>query len=246
MRPLLPLPAAATLALTGTAAYAAFHPQSQLFGRVLIAPRLPGQIALTFDDGPNPTATPELLDLLAARNVRATFFLIGRYALAQPELTRRIHAAGHLVGNHTMTHPKLPFCSHARIAAELRDGQCAIEDTVGASVRFFRPPHGARTPFVLRTARDLGLTTVNWNIITGDWVPVPATRISARITRGIARNQARGYASNIVLHDGSQTTPTADRSRTLAATATLLGSHPSASFVTLDAWSSQHPGRSGV
>ena len=226
----------AAAALTGAAAYAAFYPQSQLCGPVLIAPRRPSELALTFDDGPNPIATPRLLDLLAAKNVRATFFLIGRYALAQPELTRRIHAAGHLVGSHTMTHPRLPFCSHTRIQVELRDSQRALEDTLGAPVRYFRPPHGARTPFVLRTARDLGLTTVQWNIIGKDWTTLSADGITARVERGIARNQRRGLASNIVLHDGSQHTATSIRDRTLAATAEILSLHPAASFVTVDAW----------
>jgi peptidoglycan/xylan/chitin deacetylase (PgdA/CDA1 family) len=227
---------AGTTALTGTLAYATFYPQSQLFGPVLVAPLRPHELALTFDDGPNPTATPHLLDLLARHNVRATFFLIGCYALAQPTLTRRIHAAGHLLGDHTMTHPKLPLCSHTRITAELRDSQRAIEDTVGAPVRHFRPPHGARTPFVLRTAARLGLTTVQWNLIANDWTALTAPRIAARLEHGIARNQHRGQASNIVLHDGSQHTPTADRTRTLAATATILTRYPTKSFVTVDRW----------
>lgn len=222
--------------LTGGLAYAAFYPQSQLLGDVLIAPRRPSELALTFDDGPNPAATPALLDVLARHGVRASFFLIGRHALRHPELTRRIHASGHLLGNHTMTHPKLPFCGHPRIQAEVRDSKRAIEDILGAPLHFFRPPHGARTPYVLRTARELGLTTVQWNIIANDWTALTSVQIADRVTRGIVRNRSGGYASNIVLHDGSQLAVTPDRSRSIAATALLLERYPASGFVTVDAW----------
>ena len=232
---------AVTGAVAGTLAYATLVPTAQLFGPMLIAPPRPGELALTFDDGPNPTATPDLLDLLARHNVRATFFLIGRYALAEPALARRILAAGHILGNHTMTHPRLPLCSHARITRELSDAQHAIEDTVGAPVRLFRPPHGYRTPFALHTARSLGLTPVAWNIIGNDWKLPTAARIADRVLDRIARQRAHSNAANIVLHDGSQTTPTADRARTVAASALILNALQQTSahatrFVTLDAW----------
>ncbi len=233
MRPTLPLAATATIA---TLAYATVAPSSQLFGRTLIAPPHPQELALTFDDGPNPTATPYLLDLLAEHNTKATFFLIGRYALSQKTLARRILAEGHTVGNHTMSHPKLPLCSHTRICAELTDANHAITDTLGVPIRLFRPPHGFRTPFVLRTARALGLTPTTWNLIANDWSLPTAQAITDRVLAGITRNQRRGQASNIVLHDGSQLTPTPDRSRSLAATAAILVAHPTARFVALDTW----------
>ena len=235
MRPTLPL-AATALATAATLAYATVAPSSQLFGRTLIAPPDPNQLALTFDDGPNPTATPYLLDLLAKHNTKATFFLIGHYALSQKSLARRILAEGHTVGNHTMSHPKLPLCSHARITAELTDANHAITDTLGAPIRLFRPPHGFRTPVVLRTARALGLTPTTWNLIANDWSLPTALAITARVLAGIARNQRRGQASNIVLHDGSQLSPTANRTRSVAATAAILAAHSTAHFVTLNSW----------
>jgi len=234
---LIPKAAALLAAASATAlAYATVAPQTQIFGPTLQAPPRPRDLALTFDDGPNPTATPHLLDLLAANNIHATFFLIGRYALAQPQLARRILAEGHTVGNHTLSHPRLPLCTHARITAELTGAQHAIEDTIGAPIRLFRPPHGFRTPFVLRSARDLGLTPVLWNLIANDWSLPTAEAITDRILTGIARNQRHNQASNIVLHDGSQTSPLADRSRSLAATASILHHHRQAHFVTLDTW----------
>src|ERR1700736_3215717 len=93
---------AAGVGVLASAAYLVegLRPTSSLFGRCLVAPPNPNEIALTFDDGPNPLWTPPLLDLLARYNVRATFFLIGQFAMKQRDLVRRTHAAGHLIGNH--------------------------------------------------------------------------------------------------------------------------------------------------
>jgi peptidoglycan/xylan/chitin deacetylase (PgdA/CDA1 family) len=225
-------------ATVGGSAYAALWPQSQLFGNILIAPKTPNELALTYDDGPNPAATLQLLELLAEHNIRATFFLIGRFVRQQPALTREIAAAGHLIGNHTMTHPWLAWQTSARIRAELTGCNAALEDTLGAPVRLFRPPHGARRPAVLSMARELGLTTVNWNVITNDWTSVDAATIFTRIQHGIARNQRAGRASNILLHDGGDQSLGANRLPTVEATRTLLTLYSSSPhrFVTPADW----------
>lgn len=220
----------------GGVAYAALYPQSQIFGPVLVAPRLPGKIALTFDDGPNPAATPQLLELLAKYSVRATFFAIGEFARREPALLREVAAAGHVVGSHTMSHPWLAWQSGGRIRWELAESQRVIEDVLGQPVRQFRPPHGARRPYVLRVARELGLRTVQWNVIANDWEAVPVATIAGRVMRGIAAQHRRGMAANVVLHDGSHAGLGADRLRTVAATAMLLARHPAEAFVTVDTW----------
>jgi hypothetical protein len=111
------LGAAAGLGLAaGGCAYAAYWPGSRIFGRALVAPRRPGELALTFDDGPNPAFTPRLLDVLASHDVRATFFMVGSHAQAEPELVRRIVAAGHLIGNHSWSHPNLAIASRSGCA----------------------------------------------------------------------------------------------------------------------------------
>jgi peptidoglycan/xylan/chitin deacetylase (PgdA/CDA1 family) len=237
MSSLTAIAAAAITAAGGTLAYAALAPQSQLFGATLVAPARPDEIALTYDDGPNPAATTQLLEVLARHQVRATFFLIGRFVLAEPALVRQIAAAGHLIGNHSTTHPWLSFVSDARIRQELRDCNAALEDTLGAPVHYFRPPHGARRPYVLRVARELGLTPVQWNIICGDWNPVAADTIFTRAARGITRNERDNRASNIVLHDGGHLALNTPRLATVEATDRLLQHFSSAKkFVTLDAW----------
>lgn len=232
------LAAVTAVAAAGTLAYAALSAESQIFGRTLIAPERPGEIALTYDDGPNPAATPQLLEVLARHGVRATFFLIGRYVRQQAAIVREIAAAGHVIGNHSMTHPWLPFLSDTRIREELAGCNAALEDVLGAPVRFFRAPHGARRPYVLRTARELGLVAIQWNVICGDWNPVGAEVIRGRAVRGISKNQRNRRASNIVLHDGGQQMPTAPRLATVEATDRLLRQYSPAElrYVTVDEW----------
>jgi peptidoglycan-N-acetylglucosamine deacetylase len=235
--------AAAALTTAGLLAagctYAALSPQSQIFGKVLIASRDPNEIALTYDDGPNDIVTERLLDVLAHHNVRATFFLIGRYARQRPQIARSIAASGHLIGNHTMTHPWLAWQSPARIRQELTGCNAILEDTLGIPIRYFRAPHGARRPAVLSIARSLGLTPVQWNIIPKDWQPIGAEEIAARTIRGIVRNQQHNRASNIVLHDGGQRGLGQPRLPTVEATELLLHKYSpqtGTKFVTVDSW----------
>jgi peptidoglycan/xylan/chitin deacetylase (PgdA/CDA1 family) len=213
-------------------------PESQLFGRALIAGRNPNQIALTFDDGPNEEATPILLDVLARHGVSATFFVIGKFARQQPELVRRVLAAGHAVGNHTMTHPPLVTQSAAVIRRELADCNAAIEDVTGGPIRFFRPPFGARRPVVLRAARELGLTPVLWNVSGTDWNPIGVDAILENLEFGLERNRRRKRASNILLHDGGHLDMRTRRLDTVRAVDLLLAGQrgKGTEFVQLDAW----------
>jgi peptidoglycan/xylan/chitin deacetylase (PgdA/CDA1 family) len=221
----------------GGGAYAALWPGSQLFGPTLIAPRRAGELALTFDDGPNPAWTPRLLEFLAEQDIRATFFLLGSRAQAQPELVRRIAAAGHLVGNHSWSHPNLAFTPPARIRAELSTTRDQLEQITGAQVRFFRPPFGARRPAALRIARELGMTPVLWNAMTSDWSNLKAKRIAGQLAAKIDRLTRRGWAANVVLHDGGHLDPGAHRGPSLHAAEILVRRYrASHRFVTVDAW----------
>jgi peptidoglycan/xylan/chitin deacetylase (PgdA/CDA1 family) len=233
------LGAAAGIGLAaGGCAYAALWPDSQLFGRTLTAPRKPGELALTFDDGPNPAWTPRLLDLLAEHELRATFFLVGSFAEAEPELVRRIAAGGHLIGNHSFSHPNLALTSARRVEQELKQTSEALEQIAGAPVRFFRPPFGARRPVVLRMARQLEMVPVLWNAMTNDWEEPSADAIATRLARTIDALARRGWAANIVLHDGGHRGLGANRGPSVAAAGRLLRRYSAKrrQIVTLDAW----------
>jgi peptidoglycan-N-acetylglucosamine deacetylase len=229
--------ALAGLAAGGGFAYASQWPGSRIFGESLIAPQRPGELALTFDDGPSVTWTPRLLDTLATHHVHATFFLLGERAQLAPDLVRRIGSAGHLIGNHSWSHPNLARSSSARIRAELTRTQDVLAQIVGAPIGFFRPPFGARRPAVFRIARQLGLQPVLWNAMTSDWSAPSAETIASALQTKIGNLRRRGRAANIVLHDGGHRDPAANRAPSVAAADALIRSYiPSCRFVTLDAW----------
>jgi peptidoglycan/xylan/chitin deacetylase (PgdA/CDA1 family) len=229
---------AAAVAAGGALAYAALAPQSQLFGSTLIAGKDPDQLALTYDDGPNDAATMQLLDVLARHDVRASFFMIGRFVHQRPEIARAVHAAGHLVGNHTMTHPWLAWQPERVIREELCGCNQAIEDALGAPVRYLRPPHGARRPAVFRAAGELGLTLVQWNVMGNDWAPIGADRVLRKLRHGLETARDKAVGANILLHDGFDQRMGADRSATVEATDRLLSDAIAQKrhFVTVDAW----------
>jgi peptidoglycan-N-acetylglucosamine deacetylase len=157
-----------------------------------------------------------LLEILARHDVRATFFLIGRYVRQRPDIVREIVRAGHLIGNHTFTHPLLIFKSAAAIRSELESCRAAIEDAVGGHSNLFRPPFGGRRPAVLRIARELGLQPVMWNVTGYDWNAPPAEMIEKKVGGKI-----RG-GNVILLHDGGHKEMGADRSQTVIATGHLI------------------------
>ena len=206
----------------GAYAYAGMWPTSQIFGRCVLAAKNPRQIALTFDDGPNDPDTFRLLEVLAKHGVRATFFMIGRFVRERSEIARAVAAAGHLIGNHTMTHPLLLIRPPKVVRQELQDCNAALEDALGAPVRWFRPPHGGRRPDVLRAARELGLTPVLWNAMGHDWKPTTADAVEQNILRSFRRNIRGGNATNALLHDGGQAAMGQDRRHTVVATDRLI------------------------
>ena len=207
------------LATLGTVAagYQSMAPTGQWYGRTFTGlARGSKQLALTFDDGPNDPHTMRLLEVLAKNNVQATLFLIGRYVRQRPEIVRKIVNAGHVVGNHTFTHPRLIFKSAAEIRRELSDCRSALQDAAGGNSNLisnlFRPPFGGRRPAVLRIAREMGFEPVMWNVSGRDW-KAPS---SAVIEENVAR-QIRG-GDVILLHDGGHKQMGADRSQTVLAT----------------------------
>jgi peptidoglycan/xylan/chitin deacetylase (PgdA/CDA1 family) len=219
-----------TSSLVATAAasyagYATMAPASQLYGRTVTRGSDPGQMALTFDDGPNDPHTLHLLDLLAEYEAKATFFLIGRFVRMRPEIARAICDAGHTIGNHTYNHPNLIFVSAARLRQELEDCRKALEDATGHPAPLFRPPFGGRRPNVLRTARTIGLEPVMWSVTAYDWDAKSAEAIANNVVKQI---DSRKQGEIVLLHDGGHRGFGADRSYTVEATGMLLKKYSAA------------------
>ncbi len=207
----------AVAAAIGAAGYQSMAPTGQWYGRTFTG--VSGstkQIALTYDDGPNDPHTLRLLEVLAKHDVRATFFLIGRYVQQRPDIAREVVRSGHVVGNHTFTHPLLIFKSDSHIREELRLCRQSLLDAVGGHSNLFRPPFGGRSPGTLRNARDMGLEPIMWNVTGYDWNAPPAAMIEGKIS-----NRVRG-GDVILLHDGGHKHMGADRSQTVLATDHLI------------------------
>jgi peptidoglycan/xylan/chitin deacetylase (PgdA/CDA1 family) len=153
-------------------------------------------VCLTFDDGPDADWTPQVLDLLAAAGVQATFFMIGQQARRWPELARRVVAAGHEVANHTFSH-RHPWWISARHARdEVRDGTAALSDVLGVAARFYRAPHGRRRRCMTEEAHGAGQAVVGWSRSAIDWGMLGTAE-------GIARRLRRVAAGTVLLmHDG--------------------------------------------
>ncbi len=195
--------------VAGSVVHGAFHRNSPMFGRVLSRlPTADAVVALTFDDGPNPEATPRILDALGARNVHATFFILGRHAERWPQLVERVSAEGHTLANHGFHHRKLHLKSPAYVLEDIQLGTRRIEEATGRRPRWFRAPHGFRSPWVTPIARRFGQRTVGWSL--GVWdSDRPGSRAIAE--RTIAGTKA---GSILLLHDGDGYDANGDRSQT--------------------------------
>ena len=198
--------------LIGGAAHGAFHRNSWIFGRPITKLDTADRaVALTFDDGPNPDATPAILDALAARSIKATFFVLGRHAERWPELVKRVADEGHSLGNHGYYHRKLHFKSPGYVRRDLSLGTELIERAAGVHPKLFRAPHGFRNPWVTSVARSLGQRTVGWSLGVWDSDRPGAELIVDRTVSG-ARS-----GSILLLHDGDGYDPQGDRMQTAQA-----------------------------
>lgn len=142
-------------------------------------------VALTFDDGPHAQNTPRLLDILRARNVKATFYVIGKSVDAYPGIVRRTVAEGHEIGNHTYNHPKLSSMSNAAVIAEMDKCDAAIMRAAGIRPKTMRPPYGA----LLQTQRQMihsryGYPTIMWSVDPLDWRRPGVSVVTQRIVAG--------------------------------------------------------------
>ena len=184
----------------------------------------PGKIALTFDDGPDPQWTPQILDILKAKHVPATFFVIGGNVEANPDLVQRILAEGHELGNHTYTHPNLADTPSQAVSLELNATQRLIQALTGRSLVLFRPPYlGDAEPgdsgeiVPVEIAQGLGYITLGEHIDPIDWALPGADVIVARALHDVDHPTADSHGNTILLHDAG-----GDRSQTVAALPLLI------------------------
>ena len=157
-------------------------------------------IALTFDDGPHPRTTPQLLSILREYNVKATFFLVGMMAEAHPDLVREESRAGHLIANHTYHHVNLLRIPEKYIGVELEACSMILEDITGKKPRLFRPPGGNYSPTVSKIVRQLGYTTVLWTNNPGDYAGTGKSSVEAKLMSRLSRGGI------VLLHDGVKDT----------------------------------------
>lgn len=161
-------------------------------------------VALTFDDGPTPDGTPHILDILDFYHIKATFFQLGQHVTAHPDLAREVAQRGHIIGNHTFSHSRLPDLDPMQVAQELIQGRRAIRDHTGIDPHLMRPPHGSQSTSTVLTARLLGHTIIHWSVSGDDWHGDPASLIVERVLAKVKPGCI------ILLHDGWMASPEQD------------------------------------
>ncbi len=173
--------------------------------------------ALTFDDGPHAQGTPAVLELLAAADTRATFFLVGEQVRRNRSLALEIVAAGHAVGVHCDRHRNLLRLTPRQTRTDIERALASIEDATGVAPRLYRPPYGVLNAAALRHARGRGWRTVLWSQWGRDWerTATPAS-IAARVTAGA------GEGSVLLLHDADDYSAPDSWRRTAAALPRVL------------------------
>jgi peptidoglycan-N-acetylglucosamine deacetylase len=211
--------AAACAAWTAPALAPVAPPVCALLGvqRRLDGAAAAGSVALTFDDGPHPKGTPAVLEVLAARGVRATFFLVGEQVARDPGLAREIAAAGHAVALHGHRHRNLLRVGPRALAADLDRAAALIAAATSAPVTRYRPPYGIFSPAALALARRRGWTPTLWSRWGRDWGRfTTAERIAATSTRDLAAGDV------LLLHDADHYSAPGSWRRTVAALPLVL------------------------
>jgi peptidoglycan/xylan/chitin deacetylase (PgdA/CDA1 family) len=207
--------AAGILATAGAMGYAVRGRSSRILApSVYHGDQSKPTLALTFDDGPS-ESTPVLLEILAGHSVHATFFMCGQNVRRLPHIARQVAAAGHEIGNHTDSHPRLSFRSPEFIYSELVLTQEIIRQVTGRTPTLFRAPYGVRWPGLRSAQRRLSLMGVMWTVIGRDW-RWSADRVSHRLV------QSASNGGILCLHDGRTIQRAPDIRSTLDAVAYVI------------------------
>jgi peptidoglycan-N-acetylglucosamine deacetylase len=172
-------------------------PKNALFGPfVSHGSQAGGLVALTFDDGPDPAYTPQVLAILAKYNVRATFFMLGSQAARHPELAREVQAQGEVIGSHCYDHVSLLTASRHYVRSEISRAETELEKVLGEKPHFLRPPYGFHPPFLMEEAKKRDYLVVGWSLSSHDSSRLSAEQLARRVI-----DQARP-GDIILLHDG--------------------------------------------
>jgi peptidoglycan/xylan/chitin deacetylase (PgdA/CDA1 family) len=178
------------------------------------ASKVPGSVvALSFDDGPDPTFTPQVLQILANAGIKATFCVIGRDVRRYPDLLRTIAQHGHAICNHTESHPHLNRLTPNQVEAQLAPVSQLIRDTVGVAPAFVRAPYGHLNGDAVAVAHKLGLRVLGWSVDPSDYLKPPADHLVARVVGAVKPG------SVVIMHDGGEGQ---DRSQTVAALPVII------------------------
>jgi peptidoglycan/xylan/chitin deacetylase (PgdA/CDA1 family) len=206
-------------------------PENQVFGRVFSNKETTQKVvALTFDDGPYPPYTEQLLDVLKEYHVPATFFLVGQNVEKYPDLVKRISVEGHQLGNHTYHHIDLLKADRKVITEEVDRTNQAIMAASGIRPHLMRPPHGFRDPVVLEIMAERGLKVVEWSVMSRDWLN-PGVDVIVERTVSKVKN-----GSIVLLHDGDGVMSQAPRIQSVEAARRIIQilSAQGYKFVTVD------------
>jgi len=207
----LSLPVIVVAAFLGLGYYWAASPSSQVYGAIKThGPREEKLVALTFDDGPNQPWTTEIAATLKRYDVKATFFVVGANAGAEPGVVRMLTEEGHLVGNHSFRHHKRDALLDVGYG-ELSQAETSIAKAAGVCPALFRPPNGFHTPWQLHKVASQKMVTIGWDVQPSDWENPPSDQIVKRVLESVSPG------SIVLLHDGSDTKQRIDRSATLNA-----------------------------
>jgi peptidoglycan-N-acetylglucosamine deacetylase len=207
----------ATAAIVLGAWYFLEAPLNQMFGSTVTqVPVTQKVVALTYDDGPNPPFTDQIVEYLRGAHVHATFFVVGKAVQAYPDIVRTEVRNGDAIGNHTWDHAHLVLLSKKHVEREIDEAEAAIATAAGVHPTIFRPPFGARDFLVLQIAHDRGYKVIMWSVpLPSDWTNPPPAVIAQRVLKNVKNG------SIIVLHDGNKGMY-GNRSSTVAATKLIV------------------------
>ena len=156
-------------------------------------------VAITFDDGPHPEYTPQVLELLKKHNAKATFFCVGKQVQKNPDLFKAIIDGGHTVGNHTYTHVRsFGFFNEIEVSKELLKTIDLVKNISGVQMKLYRPAFGVTNPSIEKSVKKLNLTSIGWNVRSLDTTPRNENMVLKRITSKISKGDI------VLLHDTSE------------------------------------------